>query len=252
MSAGDILQKVGKVIADNSTTILSGVAVAGVLTTTVLAVRATPTAVDKLRDHFTATLEKPNLLNVTKLVWKDYIPAAVMGTTTIVCIIAANRIGNRRAALLAAGYTFVDHAFAEYREATAKVAGDSLEEKIRGEVAQKKVSDNPVSGNLILVTGNGKSTMMDSLSGRYFEGSVEAVRKAQNDINQQAINEMYASQNDFYALIGIPPIALGDELGWSTDVMCEIDFDAALDENDKPVIVLNYRVNPIRGYYKVH
>ena len=68
--------------------ILTGVAVVGVIETTVLAVKATPKAIDILEQMEEKPTKKEEVIKAT---WKCYIPSVIACSATIVCILGANR-----------------------------------------------------------------------------------------------------------------------------------------------------------------
>ena len=114
--------------------ILSGLAVAGVVTTAVLAVRATPKAVAQIKgmeelDPGTVILKRQRVA----LVWKYYIPAALSAAGTIACIAGASRIGSRRNTALVAGMALADRAFQEYKEEVKEVLGERKETDCQGQ-----------------------------------------------------------------------------------------------------------------------
>ena len=77
-------------VVEHSPEILTGIGIAGMITTTVLAVKATPKALrlieaekhDMHKDELTA-------IETVKVAWKPYIPAAVTGVTAMGCLIGA-------------------------------------------------------------------------------------------------------------------------------------------------------------------
>ena len=111
------------------------------------------------------------------------------------------------------------------------------------------LAKNPLNKEVI-IAGNGAVLCYDSLTGRYFNSSVETLRKAQNDINAEAIMNQYASQNDFYRMVDLPLLALGEEAGWRPDNLLELDFSTQLTEDGRPCLVVGYSTAPIRGYWK--
>ena len=102
---GQITKNLGGVISKNSPHILTGIGCAGVVSTAVLAVKATPKATiilekeEEYRER--KRLQSLTKMEKVKLTWKCYIPAVVMGATTIGCIIGANTVNMRRNAALA-------------------------------------------------------------------------------------------------------------------------------------------------------
>ena len=84
--------------------ILSGLGAAGVIVTSVLAVRATPKALRKIRADSKANHkgdpEAYSKLEAVKSAWVCYIPAAISGTATIFCIFGANVLSKHQQAAL--------------------------------------------------------------------------------------------------------------------------------------------------------
>lgn len=242
---------VRKLLTDNMPVILTSMAITGVLSTTVIAVRATPKA---LRDIQEAQSEHDRVLTKlekVKLTWQYYIPASVVGIATIAAIVGVNSIHTKRQAVLAGLYTLSERAYSEYRDKVVETIGEKKDKALRDEIADERIQNNPANTTEIIFTGTGNHLCYDSLSGNYFESSIEVVRSAQNTINAQCINDMYASQNDFYRLIGLPINGYGEEVGWRTDNMMDISFSSVLEPTTgRPALSLDYRNHPIRGYYK--
>ena len=238
-----------KFVADNLPLILTSVAATGVISTAVMAVKATPAA---LRDIYDAESEQTKITKVdaVKLTWHHYVPAVVVGGATIAAVIGVQSINTKRQAALFGLWSLTDRAFSEYKGEVIKTLGAKKEQKIVEEVVQQRMSDPDAFNKEIVITGLGKHRMKDTISGRYFEGDIESVRQAQNNINAQCINEVYASVNDFYREIGLNPTGLGEEMGWRADHMLDINFVAAISEDGEPCIGLDYRLAPIRGYWK--
>lgn len=240
-----------KFVSDNSPTILAGLASGGVAFTAILAVKVTP-EVNRRRAEATAELKGLETLRgkakLFAFIYKPYLPAVSVGAASIACIIGGTAISQRRNAALASIYTLTEKAFTEYKGKVAETIGAKKEESVRAAIAEEHIRKEPPSNSLII--GDGQVTCYDTLTGRYFSSDMEALRKAQNDINQKTINEMYASQNDFYQLVGLPLVGYGEEVGWRTDNMLELEFSSILSEDGKPCLAIDYRLQPIRGYYK--
>lgn len=255
MTLISIARRAEKLAIDNSPAILTAIGVTGVLTTAYLAGTASFKAAEILDD------EQKNLDYQRKshplepkekvlIVWKLYIPAMASGVLTVVCVISANRIGTRRAAAVAAAYTISERAFAEYKEKVVERMGAPKEQKLRDDLAQERVNRTPLGENGVVVMGNGAVLCFDQASGRYFNSSMEELKKAQNDINYQIINDMYASLGDFYGKLGIASTAFSEEVGWTTDLQLELIFSATLSDDQRPCIAIDFRKAPLRGYHK--
>jgi Family of unknown function (DUF6353) len=249
------LRNMGHSIDRNSQTILTALAVAGVVSTVAMAIRATPVALDLIEkekdfredefgiDHDTSIEPK----DVVELTWKAYIPTAMMGATTITCIILANHISLRRNAALASLLTLAEQAAREYQTKVVEQIGEKKEEKIRDEIAQDRLKKHPIESATVIVTGKGEHLFFDSFSGRYFKSDVETIRRLVNDFNQRLIKcaPMFLPINDFYYELGLESIDMGDEMGWNAeDNMMEVATSSAKVHKGEPVIILDYKVWP--------
>ena len=233
--------------------ILTGIGVAGMITTVVLAVKATPKALELIEDKKEELdADKLTIVDTVKAAWKPYVPAAVTGVLSTVCIIGGNAVGTRRTAALAAAYKISETALHEYKDAIVETVGEEKAKEVKEKVIQNKLDKNPVVEKQIIVTNKGAFLCYDSLSGRYFQSDIETIRKAQNDINDYLFSEDYASLNMFYDFLGLEHTRLGAELGWKIDSgTLQIEFDSTL-ASDKsqgiapgtPCLVLDYNVAP--------
>lgn len=259
MTTRSSVKKVEKLVIDNSPALLTAIGVTGTITTALLTGKATWKAKDVLdRYHndaarrFGEDYEPPSLKKDVELVWKIYVPAAGVGLSTIVCIVLANRIGNRRAAAVAAAYTISEKAFVEYKEKVIEKIGENKEREIRDDLAQDRVNRNPPVDREIIVGGSGDVLCYEHYTGRYFESSMEKLKKAQNDLNYRVINDCYASLTDFYNFLGIPRTSTSDEVGWSSNKLLELEFSTVLSEDGRPCIAIDYQTTPIRDYDSTH
>ena len=233
--------------------ILTGIGVAGMITTVVLAVKATPKALELIEDKKEELdADKLTVVDTVKTAWKPYVPAVITGVLSTVCIIGGNAVGTRRTAALAAAYKISETALHEYKDAIVETVGEEKAKEVKEKVAQNKLDKNPVVEKQIIVTNKGTFLCYDSLSGRYFQSDIETIRKAQNDINDYLFSEDYASLNMFYDFLGLEHTRLGAELGWKIDSgTLQIEFDSTL-ASDKsqgiapgtPCLVLDYNVAP--------
>lgn len=251
MTVAQIAQKVLRVMDNNSPQILTGLAVGGVVSTIILTVRATMRTSTIISEEVLKRDDIVSTKEIVKLTWQEYIPVVGMGAVTITCILGAQSINSRRQAALITGFTLAETAFKEYREKVGEILGEKTDESIRDEVAKDRIQNNPPS-NQVVITGRGDVLCYDMFSGHYFMCDMEILRKSQNDINAQCINGGYASQNEFYQLIGLPRTRYGEEFGWTTENLLDLTFVAKLTEENTPCIAIDYRTQPVRNYYKFH
>lgn len=251
-----IAKSVRASLVEHSPEILTGIGIAGMLTTTILAVKATPRAIDLIRADSRYNHDgDPYAYTKTEAIkscWKCYIPAAVTGVSSIACIISASSVNTRRNAALATAYTLSETALREYKDKVIETFGEKKEQVVRDAVAKERIEKNPVSKNQVFVTGKGKTRCYDWVSGRYFESDADRIKKAEIELNRQIINDMYVSLNEFYDILGLDPIGIGDDLGWNVDCgNIEMYFSAQLDDEENPCLVLNYSVVPKYNYQKI-
>lgn len=250
-------------IARHSPEILTGIGIAGMITTTVLAVRATPKALqlideeeEKRWSELRVGEEWAELTPVEKIkiAWKPYIPAAMTGVFSIAFLISANSVNVRRNAALATAYKLSETAFAEYKDKVVETIGENKEKAVKDKVRKKKIDDNPVSKNDVIITSCGRTLCYDTISGRYFESDLEKIKRAANELNRQITTGMcgYVSLNEFYDEIGLDHISVGYDLGWNIyDGLIEIEPGSHLADNGQPCVVIDYRVAPKYNYYKI-
>lgn len=236
----------------HSPEILTGVGIAGMLTTVVLAVRATPKAL-RLIDEKKADIpeeEKLPRIEAVKAAWKVYVPAVLTGILSTVCLIGANSVNQRRNAAIAAAYSLSESALKEYREKVVETIGERKEQAIRDDIAKDRITENPVRE--VIVSDRGSTLCYDSLSGRYFKSDIEKLRRIVNDLNRRMRDEMFISLNDFYCAVDNPdlgPTKLGDMLGWNIDKgYIDLNFSSQLTTDGTPCLVLDYTVVPEYEY----
>lgn len=241
------LMKIRGTIVHYSPEILTGLATAGVVGTVIATVKGTLVATTILEDmkseqadfEYDETPEIPKK-DVVKACWKCYIPAAIMGTTTVACIIGSNRISASRNAALSALYGLSEAAMKEYQDKVAEKFGEKKESEIRDEIAQDTLMKNPVDKNFIIQTGKGDTLCYDRFSGRYFMSDYEAIRKAQNDINEEIGLYCAAMLNQFYALIGLDDIPMGESIGWDIECPLRVHFASKLTTDNRPCVVVDF------------
>lgn len=247
-----------KAVTKKSPEILTGIGIAGMITTTVLAVKATPKALELIENakesKKTYPDDKPglNALETVKVAWKPYVPAAVTGVVSVACLIGASSVSARRNAALATAYQLSTNALNEYKEKVVETLGEKKEKVIREKVAQDKVTNNPVSKSEVVITGRGDVLFLEPVSMRYFTSDIETVRRIINDINYRMTSGMeeYISLSEFYDEIGLSHTSTSDDIGWNlyNDGQLRMDFHPTVAEDGKPCLMLDYNVSPRYNY----
>lgn len=248
------LMRVAKTsITKHSPEILTGIGIAGMITTTVLAVKATPKAIRLIEEAKEEKGEDLTKAETVKTCWKAYIPAAAICITSTACLIGASSVSIRRNAMLATAYKLSETAFSEYKEKVVETIGDEKEKIVREKVSEERIKKNPLTKNEIIMTDYGDTQFYETLSGRYFKSDIEQIKKVVNYLNKDMLQDMFGtiSLNEFYDELELERIDLGDELGWRVDKgLIEIDFTSKIADNGKPCIVLDYINAPYYGFDK--
>ena len=241
-------------VSKHSPEILTGLGIAGMITTTVLAVKATPKALELIEDkkdeleiHPTGKL---TTIETVKVTWKCYIPATVTGLASMACLIGASSVNAKRNAALMTAYNLSATALSEYKEKVLETVGEKKEQIIRNKIAEDQINKEPVNQSAIIVSGNGNTRCFDMITKRRFISDIESIKRIINELNRRMVNgEDYISLNEFYSELGLDEVSIGDELGWNvTRGLIEANFSAQLDSDGVPCIVIDYVVEPRRGF----
>lgn len=243
-----------RLLANNSPLVLTVMGATGVVATGILAAKAGFKASQTLafEDAQRTVIGEPMTSKEKfKLTWVYYLPAAAVGTTSIVAIVAANRIGTRRAAAMATALTISERAFNDYQSKVIERYGDLKEREIRDSVQQDRVTRDPVeSKEVIILTGD--QLCYDAYSGRYFQSTMENLKHAINRLNHRIINDNYASLTDFYNYIGLERTAISDDVGWNVGELLDVHFTTTLSSDGRPALAMEYKVSPTRDYFRIH
>lgn len=221
-----------------SPTILSCFGAAGVVGTSVLAVKATPKALRKIRLDSKYTHNDPDAytkLEAFQSAWFYYVPSVVMGAATIVCIFGANILNKHQQAAITSAYALLNDAYQDYKNKLKELYGEDAHRKIMEAIAVEKANDVYMASTG-LVEGSSldfdehnpddNRLFYDTYSKRYFESSINRVLQAEYYLNRDFAIGGYRSVNDFYEFLGIAPINGGDEIGWDIATgLAWIDFN---------------------------
>lgn len=181
----------------HSPEILTGIGIAGMVTTTIMAVRATPKALVLIKEE----KEKSNLDNlppveIVKTTWKCYIPAAITGTVSAACLIGANSVNSRRNAALATAYSLSESTLRDYQKKVVETIGEKKEQTVRDAVAKERLEKNPVENREVVLTTKGDTLCFDVVSGRYFKSDIQYISR----INRIGDNAASGSSNMYKPL----------------------------------------------------
>lgn len=265
-----VLNDVKTAFAKHSPEILTGLGIAGMVTTVVLAVKDTPKAMrlieeekerqnkalmeqaKKEKRENCEQIAKLKAKDAVKVAWKCYIPAAITGAASIACLIGATSVSARRNAALAAAYKLSESALIEYKDKVIETIGEKKEQAIRDEINKDRVEKNPVNKNEVIITGKGDTLCLDYQSRRYFKSDIDKIKRAINEVNAKLLRESYVSLNELYWELGLEGSSTGDRMGWNADKgLIDVYFSSELDSEGTPCLVMDFRNPPEYNFDKM-
>ena len=219
MKRSQILRKSQLYLKRNSPTILTCIGTIGVITTSILAVKATPKAMTLLEKAEKKKEEKLTKLEVVQVAGPVYVPSILVGASTIACIFGANVLNKNNQAALMSAYALIDSSYKQYKTKVKELFGEDADGLIRNKIAKDRYEEDDI------LVEEDKQIFFDFFSLRYFESTMQDVILAEYHINQQLEASGYVYLNEVYDAFGLPPIDSGYELGWSLYEGCtHIDF----------------------------
>ena len=106
-----------KSMKKHSPEILTGIGIAGMIATTVSAVRATPKALQLIDAREIKENRRLSNKEIIATTWKCYVPAAVTGVLSTACLVGASSANLRRNTALATAYSISETALVASPEA---------------------------------------------------------------------------------------------------------------------------------------
>lgn len=222
-------------LKQNGSTLLTCVASVGMIATCVLVAKETPKAVILLEDAENEKEEPLTKKETLILATPVYIPAIMMGISTLACIFGSNIISRRQQTVLASACVLMSENYQRYKSKIKETYGEDAHRKILDELAVEKSKDIHISAPGLVTSSSldfgdndSKDSRLfyDAFSNRYFESTVDKVLKAEYHLNRNFIFNGVISLNEFYDFLGIKRSDLGDAVGWNiNDNIYWIDFN---------------------------
>lgn len=251
------LHKAGFQLKKHSPEILVVAGIAGVVTSAVLACKATlkvnavvdeaKTNIDKIHtatekgvteagETYTAEDSKKDLAIVyTKTGWeltKLYAPAIGLGALSIVGIVSSHRILRKRYVGLAAAYTAIDKSFKDYRGRVVERFGKELDRELKYNIKTKEIEETVVDENgkeqKVKTKISVASPNIPSDYARFFDETCPNWEKDANYnktfllMQQSYANEVLKRRghlflNEVYDMLGMDRSPAGQVVGWMYD-----------------------------------
>lgn len=230
-----LLSKSQMFLKRNSATILTCVGAAGVVATTVTAVKATPKALLLLEKAKAEKGEELTALETVKIAGPAYIPSVVLGASTLACIFGANVLNTRGQASLMSAYALVDSGYKDYRKKVDELYGEEAGSQVRAGIAKDKYDEqydeHPVKME------DGTRLYYDFYSDQYFEATPFAVQKAEYEVNRQLMLDDVVTLNEWYHQLGLDPLDHGDDFGWTTFANMDAYWQTWIDFHHEKVVM---------------
>lgn len=201
----------------NGSTILTFLGGAGVIATTVVAVRSTPKALRLLEEATEEKGEDLTTVEKVKIAGPSYIPSILIGIGTLSCIFGANIMNKRHQAALVSAYTLLDSSFKEYKQKVEELYGENSDKVVSAELAKDNYEDEYEDEY-----EDDKRLFYDEYSRRYFRATNERVLRAEYELNKMVTEDNFASLNELYELLGIDKTDFGEYVGWSHSQLYEM------------------------------
>lgn len=258
----------------NSPVILTGLAVAGVISTAYSAFKAGPRA-DKILEDYRKDMRdchpkdkeaKRAVVNETvKKMVPVVAPTVIMGGSTIACVIGSHSISSRRIAVLSAAYSLSESTVKNLNNKMEEMLGEKKTRAIKDSIMKDKLRDSEKNDQKLLGDGNlyipdnGYVLCKDLYSGRPFYSTAEKIKQAIVKCSFDVQQDMWVSLNEFYDEVNSPQlehIPMGDDLGWDAEDTIRgqlpITLTALLTEDGKPCLCVDYDINIRRDFRNLH
>jgi len=265
-----IFRPIAKQVSKYGPEIAVGVGIAGMITTTVLAVKATPKSLrlieaeKKRRNHeikeeakesgkdSVGLIDRLSILDTVKVAWKPYIPAMISGALSIGCIVGASTVHVKRNAALATAYQLAANTLSDYKEKVIETIGEEREKEVQKKVDAKKVEK--INSTEPSFVRKGKPLCIEPISGRPFEMDLEDVKAAINRLNYRLTGGMEEciSLSEWYDEIGLKHTDVSDYMGWNiySDGLITVTEVPSSTDDGELCWVLEYAVLPHYKYEK--
>lgn len=231
MIINNLLHQSASFVKRNSATILTCVGGVGVVATSVMAVKATPKALRLLDEAQNEKGEELTKFEMVKAAGHVYIPAVLVGASTIACIFGANALNKHQQAALMSAYALLDSSYKEYKKKVGELYGGDAHTQIKDAIAKDKYNEKETK------VEDGKRLFYDEYSDRYFESTTEDLLIAEANINKSLGDFGAVCLNDWYGLLKLPGTDYGNYLGWNKYEMFEMYWSSWIEFDHRKVVM---------------
>ncbi len=249
------VHKVGFIFKKHSPEILMVTGVVGVVTSAVMACKATTKLsgileeskkeIDQIHEYvevngysekYTEEDSKKDLvISYTKMsmkLVKVYAPSVILGLLSITSILASNNIIRKRNMALAAAYAAIDSNFKDYRNRVVERFGKELDRELKYNIKPKEIEETIIDeeGNEVVVkkTVNNAEVNLPSEYAKVFDEfsscwtkdadyNLTFLRRIQDQANDKLRLRGHLFLNEVYDMLDIPRTKAGAIVGWIYD-----------------------------------
>ena len=215
----------------HSPEILMAVGTGGFVATVIMAVQATPKALERRERaedeamHFDNPVKRK--FHVLAKTAPSYIPTVIMGAASLGCFFKAHTEHVERQVALAGLYSMASQTVNQMQEKVIECFGEEGLEKVRERILEDTEMPEEVKEEAYSITSsaNGDNVLFyDRMTGRYFRCSKAIVREAEAAVVKQTCDEGYCTLNYFYEYLGVEDNTfIGEAIGWDVD-KCRLDI----------------------------
>lgn len=205
--------------------IYTGAGIGLSILTTVLVGKNTPKALELKK---TIELEEDRDLmfkEKIEIFAKSYWPAILTGTFSIGLIICGQHVQYKRTAAATAAYLIAQDSLKNLTDKVTDEIGKDGITKIKDRIRHEKFEKQVINEDEIIPTDLGDDLCYDAINGRFFKSSIEAIRKAESEMNKRLLKENFISINEFFMELDLPSTKFGDELGWDVGLEGAVDIE---------------------------
>ena len=251
------LNRIGFILKKHSPEILAATGTIGVVTSAVMACKATTklgTILEKTKtdmEVIRTAMEHPEYLEPEKYTEDDgkndirilyaktglniiklYAPSVILGGLSITAMLTSNNILRKRNIALAAAYTAVDKGFKEYRSRVVERFGEEMDRELRYNLKSKEIEETVVDEKgkekTVKKTVNVVDPSTYSVYARFYDDGCNGwTKNPEDNLYFLKCQENYANDllktrghlflNEVYDMLGIPRTQAGQIVGWVYD-----------------------------------
>lgn len=194
--------------------ILSCMGAAGVVVTTVLAIRATPKAVRLLEEASDRKFDEGNgslsTVEKIKITGPIYIPTVLAGAATVGCVFGSSFLILRQQLSLASAYAIVDSSYRNYRDKLISLRGKDTDIEVLDDISMDRYYEILPSA-----PAEGKVLWYEPYSDSFFERTEKEIIDAEYHVNRNFTLRGESNLNEFYEFLGLEPTEYGCDIGWN-------------------------------------